>query len=168
MIRPLYLGYIAITITTLTLSTSLVNSGFVWGIGVAVFVGIFWVISAWRYWRVGSILSLFFIVLGISVVATQNENVRVSLLISTVATLIAWDLSAFDRLLSANKQIISENELIRNHLTRLVSVLILSSVLPLFSFALHFDLQFWQAFLLGVILLAGLSQVFTQLKRSNS
>ena len=32
----------------------------------------------------------------------------------------------------------------------------------------QFDLKFWQVFLLGILFLAGLSQVFAQLKRSSN
>lgn len=167
MIRPLYLGFTTITIATLTLSISLASIGFYSGISVAVFVGIFWAISAWRNWGGGNTMSLFFIILGVGIVALQNESMRLFLLLSAITALVAWDLTNFDILIRINQQIIARDELIRTHLLRLSSVVILGLTLPLIVFSLQFELQFWQAFLLGVILLVGLTQIFTQLKRSN-
>lgn len=89
------------------------------------------------------------------------------LLVSLLATLAAWDLDTFHNRLVVSKKIIAEEELVRAHLLRLISVLILGAALPSIAFALQFDLKFWQVFLLGMLLLLGLSQVFVQLKRSN-
>jgi hypothetical protein len=167
MIRPLHLGYGSIAIATLTLAVSFANVGFLWGIGLALFVGAAWAVSVWRSWGMGKTVSLFCIILGISMVAVQTESARVSLLISALAALAAWDLISFAQVLQDFEQIIAEEELIRAHLLRLFSLLIVGLALPLIAFMLQFELRFWQAFLLGVILLVGLSQVFSQFKRSS-
>lgn len=167
MIKPVHLAYGSIAIVILTLSVSFASAGFIWGIFIAVLVGAAWAISIWRDWRLVETLSLFCVILGISIMALQTEETRVSLLISTLATLAAWDLTGFTRLLGDYELVNAADELIRTHLLRLFSILILGLVLPLMAYALQFELRFWQAFLLGVILLVGLSQVFSQFKRSN-
>lgn len=166
--QPLHLSYLSIVIATLTLALSFAMSAFWWGIAIALLAGIAWCISIWRGWHLRGNLSLFCLILGISIGGLQEEGSRVALLISTVAALSAWDLAAFHQLLAAREHIANEEELTRTHLLRLVSVIILGLTLPLITFSLQFELQFWQAFLLGVILLLGLSQVFSQLKRSNT
>lgn len=141
-------------------------TGFYWGILVILLVGGLWGISIWRAWRMVEVLSLFFVILGISVSAIVDGS-RLLLLVSTLAILATWDLSAFQGTLAANEDIYAEDELIRTHLLRLFSVLILGATLPMIAFALQFDLKFWQVFLLGIALLLGLSQVFAQLRRSS-
>jgi hypothetical protein len=168
MVKSLPLYYFSITIAILALAISFATAGFIWGIIIAFIIGAAWILSIWRGWRSGGILSMFCLIFGISAAALQEDGSRVALLISTVATLATWDLSAFASVLNANENIAAKDDLIRNHLLRLSSVLILGIALPLIAFALQFDLKFWQAFLLGVVLLIGLSQVFTQLKRSQS
>jgi len=163
---PLY--YFSITIAILALAISYAIVGFIWGIIITFIIGAAWIISIWRGWRGGGILSMFCLILGISSAALQEDSLRVALLIGTVATLATWDLSAFASVLDSNENISAKDGLIRNHLLRLTSVVILGVVLPLVAFALQFDLKFWQAVLLGIVLLIGLSQVFTQLKRSQS
>jgi hypothetical protein len=167
MIKPLHLGYGSIAIVTLTLAISFVSVGLLWGIGVALLVGAVWAISVWRSWRVGKTVSLFCAILTISMVSVQAEDARVTLLISTLAALAAWDLLSFAQVLQDYEEIIAEEQLIRTHFLRLFSILMVGLALPLIAFTLQFELRFWQAFLLGVILLAGLSQVFSQFKRSN-
>lgn len=107
------------------------------------------------------------ILLGISLAVTLGAS-RLIVLISLLATLSAWDLAAFSIRLSVSNNIADEERIIRTHLLRLVSVLILGLTLPLLAFGLQLDLKFWQVFLLGILLLAGLSQVFAQLKRSSN
>ena len=133
---------------------------------IILLVGGLWGVSIWRAWRKVEVLSLFFVILGISVAAIADGS-RLLLLVSALAILATWDLSAFQGTLAANEGIYAEGELIRTHLLRLFSVLIVGATLPMIAFALQFDLKFWQVFLLGIVLLLGLSQVFSQLKRSS-
>ncbi len=166
MIKPLYLSYFSLLIGIMCLSSAFMMTGFVWGIPVILVVGSLWAVSIWRAGRIIEILSLCLFILGISTAAMADGS-RVLLLASALAALAAWDLSAFHYRLSANEEIREEGEIIRTHLWRLLSVLILGGTLPLITFALQFDLKFWQVLLLGVVLLLGLSQVFSQIKRSN-
>jgi hypothetical protein len=166
MIKPVHLSYFCILIAVLCLASAFAIAGFLLGSAISLVVGAGWGIFSWRKWTVGTILSMLMIVLGISL-ATISGGSRLMLLISLLATLAAWDLDTFHNRLAASKKIITEEELVRAHLLRLISVLILGVALPSIAFALQFDLKFWQVFLLGMLLLLGLSQVFVQLKRSN-
>lgn len=166
MIKPLPLSYICLAIGILCLSAAFAMTGFFWGVLVIVLIGGLWAVSIWRSWRNLEILSPIFVVLGISI-ATLAEGSRFLLLASTLAILTAWDLAAFQKNLAANEEILTVDLLIRTHLLRLFSVLILGATLPVIAFALQFDLKFWQVFLLGLVLLLGLSQVFSQLRRSS-
>jgi hypothetical protein len=166
MIKPVHLSYFCILIAVLCLASAFAIAGFILGSAISLVVGAGWGIFSWRKWTVGTILSMLMIVLGISL-ATISGGSRLMLLISLLATLAAWDLDTFHNRLAASKKIITEEELVRAHLLRLISVLILGVALPSIAFALQFDLKFWQVFLLGMLLLLGLSQVFVQLKRSN-
>jgi hypothetical protein len=85
-----------------------------------------------------------------------------------MATLFTWDLAAFHARLSTSENIADKNQLIRSHLLRLASVLALGLALPVVTFAFQFDLKFWQVFFLAILLLAGLSQIFAQLKRGSN
>ena len=126
-----------------------------------------WGIFLWLKWGFGSIFCMLIILLGISLAAIFEAS-RVIVLISLLATLSAWDLAAFYIRLISSNNIAHEDHLLQTHLLRLVMVLILGLTLPLLTFGLQFDLKFWQVFLLGVLLLVGLSQVFAQLKRSSN
>ena len=167
MIKPLYLSYFSILIGIVCLSSTFVITGSIWVISVILIVGCLWAFSIARTWQIVEVLSLFLSILGISI-AAMADGPRIFLMASTLAIVAAWDLSAFYHRLGANEEVREEGKIIRIHLLRLLSVLILGSTLPLMAFALQFDLKFWQVFLLGVLLLLGLSQVFSQLKRSNN
>jgi len=166
MLKPLHLGFFSIATATLTLASAFLIMDFFLGIGATVLIGISWTIFVWRKWTTGSILCMLFIVLGISLAVIYNGSQWV-LLISILATLSAWDLANLHAKLSKNDNVSNANKLIRTHLLRLLSVLILGLTLPLMTFVMQFELKFWQVFLLGVLLLAGLSQIFIQLKRDN-
>ena len=163
----LNLSYLCIVIAALSLSIGFSLAGFLLGIAVAVVVSITWGVSIWRKWVFGNILCILVILLGISLAVTLGAS-RLIVLISLLATLSAWDLAAFSIRLSVSNNIADEERIIRTHLLRLVSVLILGLTLPLLAFGLQLDLKFWQVFILGILLLAGLSQVFAQLKRSSN
>ena len=165
--EPLHLGYISIIIAAITLSITFAIAGFFLGSAITVVVSIAWGIFIWRKWIFGSILCLLILVLGISLAAIFAGS-RLILLISLLATLSAWDLAAFHIRLSVCRNIADKNQLIQTHLLRLASVMIIGLALPLLTFSLRFNLVFWQVFLLGVLLLAGLSQVFAQLKHSSN
>jgi len=92
--------------------------GFIWAIGVALLVGLAWIVSTRWGWQRGSTLSMFCFMLGISGAALQENIYRGLLLTSTIATLAAWDLSSFARLLEIHQNIASKEDLIRifNHL----------------------------------------------------
>lgn len=162
-----YIPLICITIAALTLSSAFAAVGFVLGIAVTLLVSIAWGIFVWRVWLMGSVLCMLIFVLGISLGAILEAS-RLILLFSLLATLSAWDMAAFQKRLLKSPKLENEDELTRIHLLRLVSVLIIGMILPLLAFGLQFDLKFWQVFLLGILLLVGLSQVFSQFKHSSS
>ena len=164
--KPLHLSYICLAVAALTISSVFSISGFFLGIVVTVVVAIAWGIFIWRKWLFGNILSMLIFVLGISLGAIF-EGSRLILFIGLLATLSTWDLAAFHAQLSASENIAEEYRLIRTHLLRLASALIIGLVLPLVAFTFQLDLAFWQVFLLGILLIAGLSQIFVQLKRGN-
>ena len=166
MIKPLHLSYFCIGIAVLSLASVFAVTDFILGSVISLAVGTGWGLFLWRKWTIGSILSMLVIVLGISL-ATILGGSRLFLLLSLLAVLAAWDLDAFHIRLSGCDNLNAEEELVRTHLLRLAAVLILGLALPVVAFALQFDLKFWQVFLLGILLLLGLSQVFGQLKRSN-
>lgn len=166
MVKPLQLCFFSITTAILTLSSAFVTMDFFLGIGITILIGIGWAVFVWRKWITGSILSMLIVVLGISLAVIFDGSQWV-LLISLLATLSAWDLATLHVKLSTNENISNGDILIRTHLQRLFSVLILGITLPSITFFMQFDLKFWQVFLLGILLLAGLSQVFIQLKRDN-
>ena len=166
MIKPLHLSYFCVAISVFSLAGIFAATDFMLGSVITLAVGAGWGIFLWRKWTIGSILSLLMIVLGISLAVILGGS-RLMLLVSLLAALSAWDLDAFHVRLAACEKIHDEDELFRTHLLRLASVLILGLVLPSVAFALQFELKFWQVFLLGILLLLGLSQVFGQLKRSN-
>ena len=165
--ESLPLSYICLVIATLSLSSAFAIAGFFLGIMVTTVVSFAWGIFLWREWEFGNILCMLVFVLGISLGAIF-ESPRLILLISLLATLSAWDLAAFHARLSASKNIADKERLIQSHLLRLSGVLILGLALPLVAFVYQFDLKFWQVFLLGILLLAGLSQIFAQLKRGSN
>lgn len=167
MIKPLHLSYISLAVALLALSVAFALTGFFWGLLINGIVGALWGVSIWRRWRISSVMSLFFVILGISVAVIAGGSKWLAL-ISILATLATWDLSTFHRKLYNNEEIKDEDELIRIHLLRLSSVLLLGFSLPVAAFALNFELKFWQVFLLGALLVLGLSQVFSQLKRSSN
>ena len=167
MLKPKHLSYFSITIASAGLASAFALEGFIWAIGVALLVGLAWIVSTRWGWQRGSTLSMFCFMLGISGAALQENIYRGLLLTSTIATLAAWDLSSFARLLEIHQNIASKEDLIRIHHRRLSAVIMIGFVLPMVAFALQLELKFWQAFLLGVILLFGLSQVFSQLRRSS-
>jgi hypothetical protein len=167
MIRPLYLSYISLIFALLILSVMFAQTGFIWGIVINIIVGFLWGLAIWRSWRIGGLLGLFFVILGISV-AVIAAGVRWLSLVSTLSVLATWDLSSFHRKLSDNEEIREEDELIRIHLLRLSGVMLLGLTLPAIAFVLTIELKFWQVFLLGALLVLGLSQVFSQLKRSSN
>ena len=164
---PLLLGYLCIVIAALTLSGAFAIAGFFLGILFVVVVSLAWGIFTWRMWNFGSNLCMLIFVLGISLTAIFEAS-RLILLISLLATLSAWDLVAFHVRLSATLKVNDKDQLVRVHILRLISVLILGLALPLLAYGLQFRMQFWHVFLLGILLLAGLSQVFVQLKRSSN
>ena len=164
MIKPLHLSFLSIAISVLTLGGAFAAQGFYWGIVVAVTVGLSWMLLA-RSWIYGNTISMLVMILGISLEAMFG-GARLFLLISLLAALSAWDLAGFHKCLAASENLSQEETLIRTHLARLGSVLILGLALPLISFAMQFKLEFWQVFLLGMTLLVGLSQAFRQLKRN--
>ena len=163
----LLISYISLVIAALTLSSELADVGFIFGIPVTILVSVAWGIFIWRKWNTGCILCMLILVLEISL-TTILDGSQLILLISLLATLTTWDLATFYIRLSSNKHIVHEELLIRSHLKRLVGVILLGLALPLLAYGLQLDLQFWQVFLLGILLLTGLSQVFSQLKRSSS
>lgn len=162
-----YLTICCIFLASLALSAVFTAVGFPIGLVVAVLVSFAWGISIWRKWRTGNILCMLIFVLGISLGAIL-EGSRYILLLSLLSTMASWDLAAFFSRLSTDANISNENELIRTHLFRLMSVLIIGVVLSLLALSMQIDLKFWQVFLLGILLLLGLSQLFAQLKRSNN
>ena len=167
MNRALFLSYISLVVAFVSLSLAFAMTKSLWIVLIVFVLCILWGLAIRRHWRLWETLSLFFIILNISIAAMTGSS-RWLVLASSLATLTTWDLSAFHRKLSENKDIRAENELIRTHLLRLSSVLFLGLALPTIAFAMTFELKFWQVFVLGVVLLLGLSQVFSQLKRSST
>jgi hypothetical protein len=163
---PLPLSFFCIFIAALTLTGAFAFQGSFLGIAVTIVVSAAWGIFIWRKWILGSNLCMLILVLGISL-AAFFEGSRLILFTSLLMILAAWDLGAFYMRFSSYQNIADEDQLIRTHLLRLSGVLLLGLVLPFLAFSFQFSLKFWEVFLLGVLLLAGLSLVFAQLKRSS-
>ena len=161
---PLYLGFFSLVIAAMTLSSAFVIERFILGVLVTLMVSIAWGIFLWREWVLGSILCMLIFILGISLAAIL-EGSRLILLISILATLSTWDLTAFHARLATSRDIANQGYLINAHLIRLAYVLIIGLTLPLLTFTFHYELKFWQVFLLGILLLASLSYLFSQLRR---
>jgi len=165
--RSLILSYFCLFITFVSLALAFAVTNFPWVVLIILVLCTFWGLAIWRKWRLGEILSLFLMILCISIAAMMGSS-RLLVLASSLATLATWDLSAFHKKLSENENTSAKNVLFRTHLMRLSTVLILGLALPTVAFAMTFALKFWQVFLLGMILLLGLSQVFSQLKGSSN
>ena len=161
----LILAYISIFIAATTLSAVFISSNLLLGVAAIVLTAMAWGIFILRDWGLGSFVCMLLFVLGISSGGVLRGSQHF-LLITLLAILSAWDLGTFYGRLSANMNVNNQNQLIKTHLIRLVAVLMMGLALPLLALGLQFDLEFWQVFLLGGLLLAGLSQVFIQIKRS--
>jgi hypothetical protein len=162
-----YLTYLFLVLASLTLCGAFWVTGFPMGIPVSIIISIVWGIFIWRNWDVGNNFCLMILLLGISLAAVI-EAPRLLILISMITIISTWDLATFYFQLIASPIINDESKLIQSHLLRLFSILILGFSLTIVTFGMQLSLKFWQVFLLGILLLVGLSQVFIQLKRSNS
>jgi hypothetical protein len=164
---PYYLANFFLAVSALSLSGAFWNAGFILGAGVMVIISVVWGIFIWRKWSFGNGFCMLLFLLGISLAAVI-EAPRFKILVSLIAIISTWDLAVFDFLLVSSPNINHESNLIRTHLLRLFSVLTVGLSLTLLTFGMQLNLKFWQVFLLGILLLVGLSQVFVQLKRSNN
>lgn len=162
----LFHSFIALIIATLALVSAFATVNFFIGSALTVVIAMAWGVFIWRRWEFGGILCMLILVLGNSLAVILGGS-RLIALTSLLATLSTWDLAAFHNHLSSSSHIINQDQLIRSHLFRLISVVIIGLTLPLLTFRLQLDLEFWQVFLLGILLIAGLSQVFAQFKRSS-
>jgi hypothetical protein len=161
------ISYSCLTISSLTLLISFFSAGYLIGAVVVFIASLFWGISIGYKWKISNDISMLIFLLGISLAALLGAQ-RLFLLISILAALSAWDLGAFYSRVSTQENLQDEDNLIRTHLLRLISVIFIGSALVLLSFGFQLNLKFWQVFLLGILLLVGLSQVFIQIKRNNN
>lgn len=162
-----YLAFLFLFFATLSLCGAFWITGFPLGIPVSIIISIVWGIIIWRKWGIGNSFCMLIFLLGISLAAVI-EAPRFLILISLITIISTWDLATFYFRLIASPKIKHESNLIRSHLLRLFSILILGLCLTILTFGMQLRLKFWQVFLLGILLLVGLSQVFIQLKRSNN
>ena len=162
-----YIAYLFLVIATMSLCGAFWITGFPIGIPVSMIISVVWGIFIWRKWGFGNSFCMLIFLLEISLAAII-EAPRFLILISLIAIISTWDLATFYFRLIDSPNINYESNLIRTHILRLFSILILGLSLTILSFAMQLSLKFWQVFLLGILLLVGLSQVFIQLKRSNS
>jgi hypothetical protein len=161
-----YIAYLSLLITTITLFASLVNFGIFLGIAVAIVISTTWGFFISKNWQLGNTIIMLIFLLGISL-AILSGNAREVALLSLLGALSTWDIASLKYQFSTSKNIRDEKQLVRTHFVRLANVLIIGFAFTFLSFSLKLTLKFWQVSLLGILLLGGLSQVFSFLKRSN-
>jgi hypothetical protein len=165
--KPQQLSFMCLLIATLALSSLFLTAGWVFGIIGTFIMSIVWGIFIAQNWNLGSNISIIIFVLAICLAATF-ETSRSVLLVSLLAALSTWDLAAFHNKLSICQNIADIDHLTRTHLSRLIIVLILGLSLSFLTFGLQLNLKFWQVFVLGIMLLVSLTQVFKQLRQSSN
>ena len=167
MPKILQLTYFSVAIAVFALAAGFLLAGFPLATLSALLIGALWGLSTQKDWVTGETISLVLMVLVISFAGLLNAA-RILLLVSALGTLAAWDLGNFHRTRLQNENIANAEHLTREHLSRLLVVLMIGVALPLIAFSLQFELQFWQVFAMGFILLFGLGQIFIRLKRSDN
>jgi hypothetical protein len=161
-----YIAYFSLLVTTITLFASLVNFGIILGIAVAIVISTTWGFFISINWKLGNTIIMLIFLLGISL-AILSGNAREVSLLSLLGALSTWDIASLKHQFSTNKNIRDEKQLVRAHFVRLANVLFIGFAFTFLSFSLKLTLKFWQVSLLGILLLGGLSQVFSFLKRSS-
>lgn len=161
------IALLSIGIATLLLAADYAWSD-IWGLALLLLaLGLLWMIGQWRVWSWANSLGL----LSFTVAAVVGVWLGLPagwMLLGTVATLAAWDLSDFDQRLQNAQQAQGQQELTRAHLQRLTFVLGLGLLLGSIALSVQLDFGFWWALLLGLLVILSLSRVFLAIQRESN
>ena len=135
-------------------------------IGLAISGGILWLVGQRQGWGwVANVELLFFVfTVVLCTLSGVSEGLMLFVLVSAIC---AWDLDCFNHRLRKAASIIKKDELERNHLKRLLSVIFFGSLLSVPALVMDIHLKFGWILLLGVILLVGLIWLSNQATSKN-
>ena len=124
--------------------------------------GIFWLFEQRKGWTWVASLELLFFVFA-SIVCTLSGVSAGLILIVLASILCAWDLDSFNHRLKGAASVEKKDQLERNHLKRLITVIVFGSIfcVPALFFEIH--LQFGWILLLGIIVLLGIIWLISQM-----
>jgi hypothetical protein len=160
------LSTVGIILTALALATGYTLAGF-WPVSIfALLAGSLWLIALWRGWnRVTSLSIIIFV--GVAAWGTWLGITAGWLLFGIIATLIAWDLGDFAQRFRQTEHRQNYATLQRIHLLQLAIVAGLGLLLGGIALSFELRLNMWWGILLGVLVIAGLSQAIGRLRRES-
>lgn len=157
---------VGIGLATLLLALAYaLNDSLIWALAITA-LGLFWLMGQWRSraW-VGSVgLSAF---VGATAFGIWLGLPAGWMLVSIVATLVAWDLDDFSLRLGSVEHIGGEVHLKRSHLQRLLVTASFGLLLGVVALSIQLDLAFGWALLLGLLAIFCLGQAFRLLRQES-
>jgi hypothetical protein len=158
---------VSIGLATLALTTGYaLQALWIWTI-IIVALGLFWLLGQRRGWS--SVTGLAFILfIGTAAFGIWQDVSAGWMLFGLIATLVAWDLVLFTRRLAQAGQVEAEAALARVHLQRLLLIASLGLLLGSVALRFQFELNLGWSIFLGILAIAGLSQVIGFLRRESA
>jgi len=153
--------FICTFVATLSLVIGcLIMGSWLW-VTLVIFGGVFWLLGQRKGWAWVANLELLFFVFTATLCTLSGVSAGFMLFV-LVSALCAWDLDCFNHRLKKAARVEKKDELERNHLKRLITVIVFGSIFCIPALILDIHLKFGWILLLGIILLLGLIWLIRQ------
>jgi hypothetical protein len=131
-----------------------------WGVGVAIAIGLLWLAGDWRSWDWTADTCLAGWV-GLAALGAWQGLTAGCMLLGVVMALAAWDLGHFAVRLRAAGALPPPAELTRAHLRQLAIVAATGLLLGSIALGIRFELTFGWALLIAALAIIGLSRLIS-------
>jgi len=126
-------------------------------IAILAILGFLWLIGCRYNWNIGSIL--FTILVMASALGFSLNAPEIWMIIGTISALAAWDLNHFTRSLTMVEQVERIDQLEKEHLFRLSTIVLFGFLLSIFSLYISIRLAFGWTLLLAIFAIIAASQL---------
>jgi hypothetical protein len=127
-------------------------------------VGLFWLLSQWRHWKMVASFGLFIFVVAAGIGMWLGLSPFL-MAVSVLGSLSAWDLAGFSRRLRLAASEDNLRNLEKDHLLRLAGLAAVGLALILAAVFFHLRISFGWTFLLAIAVVLGMMQLVNRLRR---
>jgi len=162
---PEWLFFVSAVVCTLSFGLGFLLTGS-HGLAVVAFsIGCLWTISHWKEWSWGDLAG--FAIYSFLLAVGGWQGVAIPWLVVGIASLIiTWDIARLSAQMKRVERIVDEDGLIRRHLLRLGSLLVIGLCLSILALNLRLMLSFDLGLILSLVMIITLSRVITFLREN--